>query len=221
MASLRSAARVTRAAQALELGFRCRHNWPMPECLHTFFPLSPGRAHEAQGSGAAFFALAACANQPKPSLWINESWQAERLHPAGITPILSPDHLLFANTQNQADSLAAAEEALRSAAFSVVVTQLSQPLTLFTGRRLQLAAKAGETTGIFLIPEGAGSHAAETRWHCAPHFSPDDSTLHRWKLIKNKSGTLTEWVTRWDEQTRGIIVVSEAAERAGAARPPD
>ena len=192
----------------------------MPEPLHTFFPPKSGRAHEAQGPGATFFALAVCAAQPKPCLWLSEKWIPEGLHPQGVAPFFDPARLLLAQTQNQPDSLASTEEALRSAAFGVVVARLSQPLTLFTGRRLQLAAKAGNSTGIFLIPEGAGSHAAETRWHCAPHYEPDDSTLHRWQLIKNKSGTLTGWVTRWDEQTRGIIVVSKATERAGTAQPP-
>jgi protein ImuA len=57
-----------------------------------------------------------------------------------------------------------------------------------------------------------GSNAAETRWHCAPLFDPDDSTLQRWKLIKNKSGTLKAWDVRWHGETRRIIVVSEAGE---------
>ena len=193
----------------------------MPDTLSKVFPPSPGRAHEAQGPGAPFFALATCAAQPRPCLWIAESWHPESLHPHGIAPFLNPDHLLFAHPKDHPDTLASAEEALRSAAFGVVVTRLSQPLTLFTGRRLQLAAQNGNTTGVFLISEGAGSPAAESRWHCAPHFSPADSTLHRWRLIKNKSGTLTEWITRWDEKAHRIIVVSKAAERPHAARPPD
>ena len=195
----------------------------MPIPLSSFFPLKPGRAHEAQGPGAPFFALAACAARPvpQPCLWIAERWQAEQLHPEGVAPYLDPARLLFAHTKDHPDTLASAEEALRSAAFGVVVTRLSQPLTLFTGRRLQLAAQAGKSTGLFLIDESAGSASAETRWHCAPHFAPDDSTLQRWQLTKNKSGTLTEWVTRWDEETRGVIVVSKTAERAGATRSPD
>ncbi|MBL1435216.1 MAG: hypothetical protein COB08_003320 [Rhodobacteraceae bacterium] len=182
----------------------------MPQALP--FPLTPARPHEAQGPGAPFFALAACAVQPKSCLWIAERWQTETLNPHGIAPFLDPARLLLAHTPNQLESLAATEEALRSAAFGVVVTRLSAPLTLFTGRRLSLAAQTGQTLGVFLIPEGAGSPTAETRWHCAPYFSASDSTLHHWQLIKNKSGTLTGWVTRWDEQTRGITVVSEAPE---------
>ncbi len=176
------------------------------------FPLKPARAHEAQGPGAAFFALAACAAQPKPCLWISERWQAEGLNPHGIAPYMPPARLLLAHTANHAETLAAAEESLRAGTFGVVVARLSAPLTLFTGRRLSLAAQAGQARGIFLIPEGAGSPAAETRWHCTPYFSTSDSTLHQWRLIKNKSGTLSKWITRWDEQACGISVVSKAPE---------
>lgn len=203
-------AALTVARTPLDLRQLPRHIATMPPALP--FPLKPARAHEAQGPGAPFFALAACAVQPKPCLWISERWQAESLNPHGIAPLLDPARLLLAHTPSQLESLAAAEEALRSNAFGVVVTRLSAPLTLFTGRRLSLAAQTGQTLGVFLIPEGAGSPAAETRWHCTPHFSASDSTLHHWQLIKNKSGTLTEGVTCWDEQARGISVVSEAPE---------
>ena len=94
----------------------------------------------------------------------------------------------------------------------VVVTQLTKPVDLTAGRRLQLAAEAGKTLGVFLIPEGMGSNATETRWRCLPYFDAQDSTLHRWQLIKNKSGTLGGWVVRWDEQARRIIVVSKVIE---------
>jgi len=56
----------------------------MPHALP--FPLKPALAHEAQGPDAPFFALAACAVQPKPCLWISERWQAESLNPHGIAP---------------------------------------------------------------------------------------------------------------------------------------
>ena len=88
--------------------------------------------------------------------------------------------------------------------------ELNAPLDLTAGRRLQLAAKTGRSLGIALIPEGMGSNAAETRWQCAPVFDPQDSTLQRWELIKNKSGTLGVWNVRWSASSRRINVVSEA-----------
>ena len=67
--------------------------------------------------------------------------------------------------------------------------------------------------GLCIVPEGTGSNAVETRWHCTSVFDPKDSTLQRWELIKNKSGTLTAWDVRWNAEARRIIVVSEARER--------
>jgi protein ImuA len=124
----------------------------------------------------------------------------------------------LANVADHIDMLAVAEEALRSGSVSLVVMELSKPLGLTAGRRLQLAAEAGKSTALSIIPEGMGSNAAETRWQCAPVFDVRDSTLQHWKLIKNKSGTLGSWDVRWDAQARHINVVSEVAQREGSAR---
>jgi len=130
---------------------------------------------------------------------------------------MDPQKLLLSKVKNQADGLAVAEEALRSGAVCLVVIELYQPLSFTAGRRLQLAAQAGPTTGLCIIPEGQGNNAAETRWRCSPVFDPvpiiasQDSTLQRWEITKNKSGTLGTWDVSWDAQTRRINVVSKAA----------
>ncbi|HPD92803.1 MAG TPA: hypothetical protein PLG62_10090, partial [Pararhodobacter sp.] len=93
------------------------------------------------------------------------------------------------------------------------------PLDLREGRRLQLAARAGGTTGLCLIPEGMGSNAAETRWRAAALFDATgavDSTLMRWEIIKNKEGTLRAWNVRWTPETGGLHVVPPVAERPGS-----
>ena len=182
------------------------------DSLQCNFPLRPTRAHEVCGAGAYVFASIVCGVSNGSALWISPHHQQERLHPGGVAPFCSPDRLVYASGKTQTDVLWMAEEALRSGAVKVVVAQLTKPIDLTAGRRLQLAAEVGRTLGVFLIPEGMGSNAAETRWRCSPHFDAKDSTLHRWKLIKNKSGTLGDWVVRWDEQTRRVIVVSKASE---------
>lgn len=197
------------------------------------FPPRRGRTHEATGPGAAAFAAILCGLRCRTggtALWISEGWQVEGLHPAGLAPFCDPARLLLVRTADQSETLACAEEALRSGAVAVVVADLTAPLGLTPGRRLQLAAEAGAqsggTTGLCLIPEGAGSNAAETRWSCAPIFGTasdtasdrGDSTRHRWSLIKNKSGTFAEWTVRWDAETHRVIVVSEPAGRAYPAR---
>ncbi len=190
----------------------------MNEPLSTYFPLRRGRAHEVMGASAPCFAAIMCGLGKKPALWITESWQHEHINPSGLVPFCDPQKIILARGQSHLDVLAASEEALRSGALSTLVAELNKPLTLTIGRRLQLAAEAGKTTGIFMISESAGSNAAETRWQCNPVFDAGDSTLQNWKLIKNKSGTLGSWRTRWDEQAHHITVVSEVGERAHFAR---
>ena len=68
-----------------------------------------------------------------------------------------------------------------------MIAEPSSSLPLTVGRRFQLAAEAGRTTGLLLIRENAGSNATETRWSCEAQASVRaDSTLHRWGNIENK-----------------------------------
>lgn len=184
----------------------------MPNQFAQHFPLMPNRAHEVTGAGAITFAAITCGLGAKPAMWIHEDWQHEALNPVALAEFCDPKKLLIARASKQIDVLAVAEESLRSGAVSTVVAELTQPINLTAGRRLQLAAEAGKSTGVFIISDGAGSNATQTRWHCAPIFDETDSTLMMWKLIKNKAGTLTNWKVRWDEQARRVIVVSTAGE---------
>jgi len=170
------------------------------------------------GPSAVSFAAIMCGIGKKPTLWLTESWQREQLNPGGLAMFCDPQKIVLARATSQLEMLAASEEALRSGAISTLVAELSKPLTFTMGRRLQLAAEIGKATGIFLVSEGMGNNAAETRWHCSPIFDDQDSTLQCWKLIKNKSGTLCKWKVRWDAETHRVIVVSKAGERAPFAR---
>lgn len=172
-------------------------------------------------------------------VWIAERWRPT-VNPEGLTPYCDPGRLLVTRADSPLNVLASAETALRSGAAGLVVAEVSGAIGLTEGRRLQLAAQTGGTTVLLLIAEGAGSNAAETRWRCtgvpapsgalatvpggagggsgrdarggflAPRQNGHDSTHWRWSLIKNKIGTLSEWVVRWDAASRRIIVVSEA-----------
>ncbi|WBU59239.1 ImuA family protein [Paracoccus albus] len=179
------------------------------------FPLLPARVHEACGPLALSLAAVAAA-QAVNLLWVRETWQPQSTGIHGLATYLDPSRLLLAQTQNQTEMLAVAEDALRDGNFPLVVMELTAPLSLTAGRRLQLAAKAGGSTGLCLIPEGVGSPAAETRWHISPlpdpGSAPEDSTLQRWALIKNKSGTLGVWHVRWSQSAHRLIVVSKARE---------
>lgn len=181
----------------------------------TAFPLRPGRVHEASGPLAVFLAAVAAAQMDR-LLWIRERWRSEAINPEGLAAYLDLSRLFLAQTKDQMEALAVAEEALRDGAVPLVVMEVASPLNLTAGRRLQLAAQAGQSTGLCLIPEGMGSPAAETRWRCSPLSDPDnlseDSTLQQWELIKNKSGALGVWHVRWSQSARRLIVVSKARE---------
>ncbi|TCS67259.1 protein ImuA [Primorskyibacter sedentarius] len=176
------------------------------------FPLRGHRTHEVCGPGAAGFAAACFAAVEGPVLWAVEDWRQDGLNPVALSEFRDPGQLLTARCKTQTDVLAVAEEGLRDGALGLVVAEISQPIGLTEGRRLQLAATAGKTPGLLIVPEGMGSNAAETRWRCAPYFDRQDSTLLRWSLIKNKKGTLVDWVVRWDVASRRIIVVSKVRE---------
>ena len=181
------------------------------------FPLNPSRYHEVTGSAACGFAAIACGLANGPAIWFMEAWQTETINPNGLVPYCDPHHLLVGKCINATDLLAATEEALRSGAVSMVVSEITVPLTLTAGRRLQLAAEAGGSTRLMIVPEGMGSNAARTRWQAMPLYDARDSTLMRWSLIKNKSGTSSIWTVRWDDKTHRISVVSEAGQRPHAA----
>ncbi|MBO9476638.1 hypothetical protein J7382_03725 [Shimia sp. R11_0] len=172
-----------------------------------FFPPAISRTHEVCGTGAFVFALALAARLGGNKMWIRGNWDTTHINPTGFADFVEPAALTVCNTKNQSETLAVAEEALRSGAVSLVVMSLNKPLGLTEGRRLQLAARGGMSTGLAIIPEEMGSNAAETRWRCTPVFSPEDSTLHRWELIKNKIGTLGVFYVRWDTASRRLVMV--------------
>lgn len=188
------------------------------------FPLRRGRVHEACGPGAVAFAAMVACEVVGDLLWVRENWQTDAPVPVGLAGFLEPSRLLMAQVAKQSEGLAVAEEALRDGAVPLVVIEISAPLNLTEGRRLQLAAAAGNSTGLCLIPGGMGSNAAETRWQCDPVFdaaAPDgDSTLQCWSLIKNKSGTLGTWHVRWDWTSRRLHVVSPVGQRPGSEGAP-
>ncbi|KUP93363.1 hypothetical protein TRIHO_17040 [Tritonibacter horizontis] len=157
------------------------------------------------------------------AIWVREAWLAGQLLPQGAMTYLDPTNLLVARPNSQTDALAVAEEALKDGALPFVVLEITRPLNLREGRRLQLAAKAGGTTGLCIIPEGMGSNAAETRWRATPVFDPmrEDSTLMRWEIIKNKTGTVGVWYVHWDPQTNRLHVVPPVGLQPGSAGLPE
>ena len=209
---------------------------------HTLPKLAPFRVHEVGGAAAHGFALVQAGMQAGaqagagaasgPVVYICPAHETDRLLPSGIARLLPPARLLRVQAAGEADLLWATEEALRSGAVGFVIATPQKPLSLTAGRRLQLAAEAGRSTGLLIIRDGMGSNAAQTRWHCAPEWgapewgapewgAPEwgaqDSTLQRWSLIKNKEGTLGDWLVGWNEKARAVCVVSPVGQRREVA----
>jgi protein ImuA len=180
------------------------------------FSLAKRRVHEAEGRGRRAFAVFQAARHSGPWVWIIPAHAVEipmlRGLPQGVGERL---HLL--RPTNETDLLWCIEETLRAAPVALVIAEPSQPLSLTAGRRFQLAAEAGGTTGLMLIQTDAGSNATESRWKCEPQASDADSTLHHWICKKNKKRTLGNWVLNWNGASTAFHMVSEAGERHQSA----
>lgn len=184
------------------------------------FTLLRRRVHEAEGRGRRAFALFQAARHPGPLVWIVPSHVPEIPMLRGL-PLGVGERLHLIRPVGETDLLWCVEESLRSAPVSLVIAEPEKPLSLTAGRRLQLAAEAGRTTGLMLTRQDAGSNATETRWACEPLAStPADSTLHHWSIIKNKKGTLNDWILNWNGATDAFHLVSEARQRLEPADTP-
>jgi len=183
------------------------------------FALFRARVHEAEGRGRHAFALFQAARHPGQVVWILPDHAPQTLLPGGLPEGLA-GRLMLLRPKGETDLLWALEESLRAAPIGLVIAEPEKPLSLTAGRRLQLAAEAGRTTGLLLIREGQGSNATETRWHCAARAGAADSTLHDWALNKNKKGTLGSWTLNWDGASAAFNLVSETRERHEPAEPP-
>lgn len=182
--------------------------------------LAGARVHEAEGPGRRAFALLQAARHDGPLIWALPDHAPHlpmlRGLPEGVGARL---HVI--RPSRELDLLWSVEECLRSPGVALVIAEPDKPLSLIAGRRLQLAAEAGKTTGLMLIREGQGSNAAETRWHCAPLAGDSrDSTLHRWDLKKNKRGTKGIWTGHWNGKKAAVHLVSAAGERDQPAETP-
>lgn len=180
--------------------------------------LRRARVHEAEGRGRRAFALFQAARHPGPLVWVLPAHVPElpmlRGLPEGVGARL---HLI--RPEGEVDLLWCVEETLRSTPVALVIAEPEKPLSLTAGRRLQLAAEAGRTTGLMLTRQDAGSNATETRWRCEPMASPkQDSTLHSWSLNKNKKGTIDDWIVDWNGASAHVHMVSEARQRHEPAR---
>ena len=186
---------------------------------HDPLHLVKGRFHEVEGRRRNGFALYHAVRLAGPVFCIVLGHDRDRPMPGSLPDGVS-ERLHFIETKGETDLLWTIEEALRARPVSLVIAAAEKPISLTAGRRLQLAAEAGGTTGLMLIQEGRGSSAAETRWKCDPLPSPPDSTRHRWILSKNKRGTIEILDVSWNGTTAAVHLVPQAGERHQPEGPP-
>lgn len=183
------------------------------------FALLSRRVHEAEGRGRRAFALFQAARHTGSLIWIVPAHIPELPMLRGLPQDVGA-RLHVLRPVSETDLLWCIEETLRAAPVGLVIAEPSKPLELTAGRRLQLAAEAGGTTGLMLIRQNAGSNATETRWACEPLASPAaDSTLLHWSLIKNKKGTIGHWMVSWNGTSAAFHMVSQTGERHQPAEP--
>jgi len=157
------------------------------------FTLAQGRAHEACGPSRHILALATASATHGPVLWVAPAWTTERLCGDGIARWIDPARLVLIHPSRTANLLWCTEEALRSGALSLVVTELPEPPGLTPVRRLHLACEASRTgksaaTSLLLTPGEGGAAGVESRWHATPHHSRH---LSQWQLSRHRARTAT------------------------------
>ena len=112
-------------------------------------------------------------------------------------------------TQNVLDTMGL-RPSLGCADVAAVVGALTAPFSLTAGRRLQLAAERGGTTGFLLQPGPAvgAATAAVTRWRVGslPSVAPAWPGLGRprWSLTLDRcrQGLPRSWIVEWCDETR-------------------
>jgi protein ImuA len=184
------------------------------------FSLMKARVHEAEGLGRYGFAVFQAARSVGAVIWVIPN-HAPHLPMLRGLPVKLAERLYILRPKSEQDLLWSVEEALRTKGLGLVIAEPEKPLSLLAGRRLQLAAETGRTTGLMLIRQDQGSNAAQTRWYCMPVAAQQrDLTLHQWILKKNKKGTFGNWTVDWNGKTGSLHLVSAAGQRYGPAETP-
>lgn len=167
------------------------------------------------GTAPGFAAWAATLLPAGPVLWVGER---PDLAGAGLEALgLDPARLILARAGRAVDILWCMEEGLRTRGLAAVIGEL-QWIDLTAGRRLQLAAAAGATTGLLLsvLKSGAeppsGHSAAVTRWH----IEPAPSRLSwgwRANLMRARGGAPASFHLEWDHATDRLRLAAELEHR--------
>ncbi len=158
--------------------------------------------------------------------WIQRSIDGQEngaLYGPGLDPLgVSTRHLFVINVRRTADLLWSMEEALRCSDLAVVVGEGAAP-NLTAARRLQLAAEAGGTTALLIIPPGVTPSAtALTYWRVAAAPASTQALPPRhptWdvELVSCRGGKPGHWRMDWKDEALHLDLAPSLAHGPVAA----
>lgn len=219
--------------------FRLRHK---AGAASAAFPLGLGGqgVHEVCegrfGDMATLSGFAIAAAQSKPGLvaWVSArkaGLDHGRLLQSGLAGVRrSPPEMLHICAGKPAEALWAVEEALRSAAVSLVVAE-TERVDFTASRRLALASSRHGVPAILLLPYTCeGASAAAARWRVSPRpsapnrFDPRAPGHPRWRAVLERSRLAPHMAghvfdLELNDETLSLSVVSGLAADTSSAGP--
>jgi len=186
-----------------------------------------GPASEYAGM-AALFAAGILARASGPVLWCLRG--RDLFAPALARIGLHPDRVIYCETWNDRDVLAAIEEGLRCKGLAAVVGEVTR-LSLTASRRMQLCAGESGVTALIIrrwrnTTERAFADeptAAATRWRISPSPSPpagfEGLQRQRWQveLLRVRGGDPHSWILEACDAEGHLALSAAMAERPVAA----
>ncbi len=194
------------------------------DALHEIAPGSPGLGDDA---AATLFTAGLAARAWGPVLWVvrRRDLFAPGLYQVG----LSPERLLYAEANDDAELLALMEEGLRHRGLGAVIGEVRRA-SMANTRRLQLAAEGGRTIGLLMkrhAHEGgnplAVPSAAVTRWRisAAPSTPLPVAGIGRprWRveLARQRGGESHQWTLEACDETGRLALPARLVDRPVAA----
>ena len=199
--------------------------------------LPVARVHEIEGAGwdaetgiaASSFVAALLAGFSEGAiLWAvrDDAPFAPRLAAFG----LDLGRVIFCRCRNDAEALAALEEALRTPGIAAAVGEVAR-ITLTQSRRLHLICERAGSTGLILRRQFHGAtagrkpqgSAAATRWRIQSAPSETEGSWlgpPRWRLdlLYRRGGMPASFLVEWSDEARHLRLVAELADHEAEPR---